>query len=155
MDLFKSYLDNEIAALQSGAFIAPTRGTYNLSVVAADGATVPLSWAENGFVVQDHVLDLADPLNPVGVTAGLYTVSVVLHPTANPGVSWTLDLNLDYAGDDPEVTVEVPGFGANKSGSLSLSYLMPVAGVIVLNVTQNSGGPVSFTGHAYVTVIPT
>jgi hypothetical protein len=155
-DIYENYLDKEIEDIEnSSAVIVPTRGTYDLTAAPADGASTKLSWAENPFTAQDNVLDLTDPLNPAGVVAGLYMVTISVQSIVDPVVKWRLKLVLDDNNDAPEAIVFAPPLGTFSYASLSLSFPMPAAGVIVSTVLQNSGGVGSFSGQAQVVVVPT
>lgn len=146
------YVTDEELAQNSGSF---SRGTYSLSATVPSGSSTQLSWAESGGVVQDHILDLNDPLNPAGLVAGLYTVTVVIQPDGDTVSQWIFDLNLDFNGEDQDLSVFVPPQGdiGPPPGFLSISYPMPESGVIAVTARQTSGGEISFTGHAYVVVL--
>lgn len=156
MTIFKNYLENLIQAdADEEAAHQPIRGTYTVAVVAGTGAFRKLSWAETGGVIQDGVLDLSNPEQPIGTVAGLYIVTVSLFPGGDTINFWQLDLILDASGEAQEVNTYVTPQTGDEIASTSLSYLMPEAGVITLQVNQSSGGDIGFGGKAYVVVIPT
>lgn len=148
MTQFKSYLDNEIEALQAGTpgnlhrcrFDSGNNGN-GFDVPSGGGTSTPAPWVPRPGFSATGLVDLIDPTIPKVMADGVYAVTAWLGPENAPTVQHRgrLELSTDYI-----IEWELnPGMGAGVPVLVGV-WFIPQGGMIRASAYQQEGSVMPF-----------